>query len=405
MGMALDLSGIGMQDRGTHGEDGASTTGYGSQFNELVEELRKDVEGDSKGGTALLDEQLRGFDVPDPRILIVGCGGSGNNTLNRITHLGVEGAVTVAINTDKQHLDHTRALQKLLVGKHITRGLGAGGDPSLGRRCAEAGREMIKRIVSGADLVFIASGMGGGSGTGICPIVAEEAKAAGALVVGIVTTPFHVERRQRMQRALEGLEALRRTADAVLVLDNNRLLHYVPNLPLDEAFSIMDQLVAEIVKGIVETITLPSLINLDFADVRTIMDNGGVTMMLYGESDRGAEEVVHEALNHPLLDIDITGATGVLIHVTGGPYMTLEAASQVVDLLTSKVSEDAHVIWGARQDPGFGDTIKVMAIITGVGGDKLKDPKMAPDKLGEALKLTRQKKSPSSGKAHFQKFD
>ena len=394
-----------MQDRATHGEDGTSISTHGRQFNELVEELRKDVEGDVKGGTALLDGQLRGFDVPDPRILIIGCGGSGNNTLNRITHLGVEGAVTVAINTDKQHLDHTRALQKLLVGKHITRGLGAGGDPSTGRRCAEAGREMIKRIVSGADLVFIASGMGGGSGTGICPIVAEEAKAAGALVVGIVTTPFHVERRQRMQRALEGLEALRRTADAVLVLDNNRLLHYVPNLPLDEAFSIMDQLVAEIVKGIVETITLPSLINLDFADVRTIMGNGGVTMMLYGESDRGAEEVVHEALNHPLLDIDISGATGVLIHVTGGPYMTLEAASQVVDLLTAKVSEDAHVIWGARQDPGFGDTIKVMAIITGVGGDKLRDPKMEPDKLGEALKLTRQKRSSSGGKAHFQRFD
>jgi|TARA_B100000131_G_scaffold219402_1_gene210922 cell division protein FtsZ len=405
MGTALGNSGIGMQDRATHGEDGTSISAHGRQFNELVEELRKDVEGDVKGGTALLDGQLRGFDVPDPRILIIGCGGSGNNTLNRITHLGVEGAVTVAINTDKQHLDHTRALQKLLVGKHITRGLGAGGDPSTGRRCAEAGREMIKRIVSGADLVFIASGMGGGSGTGICPIVAEEAKAAGALVVGIVTTPFHVERRQRMQRALEGLEALRRTADAVLVLDNNRLLHYVPNLPLDEAFSIMDQLVAEIVKGIVETITLPSLINLDFADVRTIMGNGGVTMMLYGESDRGAEEVVHEALNHPLLDIDISGATGVLIHVTGGPYMTLEAASQVVDLLTAKVSEDAHVIWGARQDPGFGDTIKVMAIITGVGGDKLRDPKMEPDKLGEALKLTRQKRSSGGGKAHFQRFD
>jgi cell division protein FtsZ len=379
-------------------------SGHGEAFNELVNELRKDAESGPGGSTSLLDGQLNSFDVPDPRILIVGCGGSGNNTLNRITHLGVEGAVTVAINTDKQHLDHTRALQKLLVGKHITRGLGAGGDPSTGRRCAEAGRDMIKRIVTGADLVFIASGMGGGSGTGICPIVAEEAKSAGALVVGIVTTPFHVERKQRMNRALEGLEALRRTADAVLVLDNNRLLHYVPNLPLDEAFSIMDQLVAEIVKGIVETITLPSLINLDFADVRTIMNNGGVTMMLYGESDRGAEEVVHEALNHPLLDIDISGATGVLIHVTGGLYMTLEAANQVVDLLTCKVSEEAHVIWGARQDPGFGDTIKVMAIITGVGGKDLRDPKLAPDALGEALKLTRQKRKPA-GSRHFQEFE
>ena len=355
--------------------------------------------------TALTDRELEEYGPPDPRILVCGCGGSGNNTMNRITHIGVEGAITVAINTDKQHLDHTRALQKLLVGRHITRGLGAGGDPATGRRCAEAGREMIKRIVTGADLVFIASGLGGGSGTGICPIVAEEAKAAGALVVGIVTTPFHVERRQRMARALEGLEALRRVSDAVLVLDNNRLLHYVPNLPLDEAFSIMDQLVAEIVKGIVETITMPSLINLDFADVRAIMANGGVTMMLYGESDRGPEEVVHEALNHPLLDVDISGATGVLIHVTGGQYVTLESASRVVDLLTAKVSEDANVIWGARQDAGFGDTIKVMAIITGVGGTDLKTARMKPDALGDALRLTRNQNDANRENTGFQRFD
>jgi cell division protein FtsZ len=371
-------------------------------LNDMVTSLRD--EAVEKGTTALLDDEMNSFGVPNPRILIVGCGGSGNNTLNRIAHLGVEGAITVAINTDKQHLDHTRALQKLLVGRHITRGLGAGGDPSTGRRCAEAGREMIKRIVTGADLVFIASGLGGGSGTGICPIVAEEARAAGALVVGIVTTPFHVERRQRMNRALEGLESLRRIADAVLVLDNNRLLHYVPNLPLDEAFSIMDQLVAEIVKGIVETITLPSLINLDFADVRSIMADGGVTMMLYGESDRGPEEVVHEALNHPLLDVDVSGATGVLIHVTGGQYMTLESASQVVDLMTAKVSDDANVIWGARQDPGFGDTIKVMAIITGVGGTDLRDARITPDKLGDALKLTRTINKGNSN-VDFQRFD
>ena len=351
----------------------------------------------NRGATALMDDEVSTLGVPNPRILIVGCGGSGNNTLNRITHLGVEGAVTVAINTDKQHLDNTRSLQKLLVGRHITRGLGAGGDPSMGRRCAEAGCEMIRRIVNGADLVFIASGLGGGSGTGICPIVAEEAKSAGALVVGIVTTPFHVERRLRMKKALEGLESLRRVADAVLVLDNNRLLHYVPNLPLEEAFSIMDQLVAEIVKGIVETITLPSLINLDFADIRAIMSNGGVTMMLYGESDRGPEEVVHEALNHPLLDVDIVGATGVLIHVTGGQYMTLESASQVVDLMTARVSEDANVIWGARQDPTFGDTIKVMAIITGVGGADVRTARMEPNKLGDVLKLTRQTQLNSGG--------
>ena len=383
---------------------GPSTSGTDNNaLADMVNEMAKEAK---RGATALMDEEVGTLGVPNPRILIVGSGGSGNNTLNRITHLGVEGAVTVAINTDKQHLDHTRALLKLLVDRHITRGLGAGGDPSTGRRCAEAGREMIRRIVTGADLVFIASGLGGGSGTGICPIVAEEAKAAGALVVGIVTTPFHVERRQRTTKALEGLESLRRVADAVLVLDNNRLLHYVPHLPLDEAFSIMDQLVAEIVKGIVETITLPSLINLDFADVRAIMANGGVTMMLYGESDRGPEEVVHEALNHPLLDVDISGATGVMIHVTGGRYMTLDTASQGVNLLTSKVSEDANVIWGARQDAGFGDTIKVMAIITGVGGTDLRTARMQPNLLGDALRLTQdQGGAPRNDDLGFQRFD
>ena len=237
---------------GPAGADGGMSRTAHSGLHDIVNQLRDDAI--HRGATALMNDEVTKHTVPDPRILIVGCGGSGNNTLNRITHLGVEGAITVAVNTDKQHLDNTRALQKLLVGRHITRGLGAGGDPAVGRRCAEAGREMVQRIVHGADLVFLASGLGGGSGTGICPIVAEEAKNAGALVVGIVTTPFHVERRARMKSALEGLESLRRISDAVLVLDNNRLLHYVPNLPLDEAFSIMDQLVAEIVKGIVETI-------------------------------------------------------------------------------------------------------------------------------------------------------
>ena len=374
-------------------------------FGDVIDAIKEDM-GVGVGSplpTALIDEELAGFGVPNPRILICGCGGSGNNTMNRIVHLGVEGAVTIAINTDKQHLDHTRAMQKLLVGRHITRGLGAGGMPETGRRCAEAGRDVISKIVQGADLVFITAGLGGGTGTGIAPVVAEEAKRAGALVVAIVTTPFAVERRQRMQRALEGLANLRNEADAVLVLDNNRLLHYVPNLPLDEAFSIMDQLIAEIVKGIVETITLPSLINLDFADVRTIMKNGGVTMMLYGESDRGPEEVVHESLNHPLLDIDIEGATGALIHVTGGPYMTLEQANQVCDLMTSRLSGDAHVIFGARQDPAFGDTIKVMAIITGVGSEHLKQANVSADMLGEALNIAR--RGESGSRFGFQRFD
>ena len=353
--------------------------------------------------TALTDRELDSYGPPDPRILVCGCGGSGNNTMNRITHIGVEGAITVAINTDKQHLDNTRAMQKLLVGRHITRGLGAGGDPETGRRCAEAGRDVITKIVDGADLVFVTAGLGGGTGTGIAPVVAEEAKKAGALVVAVVTTPFTVERKKRMERALEGLDLVRSAADAVLVLDNNRLMHYVPNLPMEEAFSIMDQLIAEIVKGVVETITLPSLINLDFADVRSIMKGGGVTMMMYGESDQGAEEVVHETLNHPLLDIEIDGATGALIHVTGGPYMTLEQANQVCDLMTARLSPNANVIFGARQDPAFGDTIKVMSIITGVAHDRLNSERMSADMLGDALNIARRVRERSDGR--FQRFD
>ena len=222
-----------------------------------------------------------------------------------------------------------------------------------------------------------------------------------------VSIPFFYSRmwrRRRMELALEGLELVRKAADAVLVLDNNRLLHFVPNLPLDEAFSIMDQLIAEIVKGVVETITLPSLINLDFADVRSIMTGGGVTMMLYGESDQGPEEVVHESLNHPLLDIEIDGATGALIHVTGGPYMTLEQANQVVDLMTARLSPNANVIFGARQDPAFGDTIKVMSIITGVAHERLGREMVSANMLGEALNIARKAKERSSD-GGFQRFD
>jgi len=370
-----------------------------THYDDLVAAVREDAVEEEAEHVG----QGENNDPPDPRILIIGCGGSGNNTLNRISHLGVEGAVTVAVNTDKQHLDHTVAQQKLLVGKHITRGLGAGGDPAVGRRCAEAARGIIRNIVSNSSLVFICTGLGGGSGTGIAPVIAEEAKAAGALVVGIVTTPFHVEKSQRMARAMEGLAHLRDETHAVLVLDNNRLLTYVPNLPLDEAFSILDQLIAEIVKSITETITLRSLINLDFADVRTILSKGGVTMMMYGESDQGPEEVVSEALNHPLLDIDIAGATGVLIHITGGVHLTLEQSNRIVELMTSTISEDANVIFGARQDPTFGRNIKIMAIVTGVGGSIVKNASLSGDKLGEALNIARQRtgRTAQRGFQHF----
>ncbi len=302
----------------------------------------------------------------EPKIIIVGCGGAGNNTINRLHKLGVKGAETIAINTDKVHLDIIEADKKLLIGKSITRGLGAGGYPEVAERCAEMAQAALEDLLDGADLVFITAGMGGGTGTGTAPIVAKVAKKKGAIVIGMVSTPFNVER-ARIVKGEEGLNKFRNEADTVIVLDNNRLLKYVPNLPIDQAFSVMDTLIAETVKGISETITQPSLINLDYADVRTIMGCGGVAVMLYGET-KGTDpsKVVQEALNHPLLDVDYRGASGALVHMTGGPDLTLSAAEQVAQNLTYELDNRANVIWGARILPEFEGRMRVMAIMTGI---------------------------------------
>jgi len=302
-----------------------------------------------------------------PRIVIVGCGGAGNNTINRLYHMQVNGAETIAINTDKQHLDMIQADKRVLVGKSLTKGLGAGGFPDVGRRAAEMARPTLEGLLCDADLVFITAGMGGGTGTGTAPVVAQIAKEQGAIVVGMVSYPFQVEK-ARLLRAEEGLEALSAAADSVIVLDNNRLIKYVPNLPLGQAFSVMDQLIAETVKGISETITEPSLINIDYADVRAIMSKGGVAVMLVGESKQQnkAESVVHECLNHPLLDIDYRGATGSLIHITGGNDLTLQDAEEIASSLTYELDPHADVIWGARVNSDYEGRVRVMAVMTGV---------------------------------------
>ncbi len=305
--------------------------------------------------------------IGQPRIVIVGCGGAGNNTINRLYHMQVNGAETIAINTDKQHLDMIQADKRVLVGKSLTKGLGAGGFPDVGRRAAEMARPTLEGLLADADLVFITAGMGGGTGTGTAPVVAQIAKEQGAIVVGMVSYPFQVEK-ARLLRAEEGMEALAASADSVIVLDNNRLIKYVPNLPLGQAFSVMDQLIAETVKGISETITEPSLINIDYADVRAIMSKGGVAVMLVGESKQQnkAESVVHECLNHPLLDIDYRGATGSLIHITGGNDLTLQDAEEIASSLTYELDPHADVIWGARVNSEYEGRVRVMAIMTGV---------------------------------------
>lgn len=314
-------------------------------------------------------------DFGEPSIVIVGAGGAGNNTVNRLHNIGVEGADTVAINTDKQHLQMVEADTKILIGADITEGLGAGGDPDVGRRAAEMGQDILQQTLEGADLVFVTAGMGGGTGTGAAPVVAETASDMGAIVIGMVSTPFDVER-ARLDRAERGLHELRETADSIIVLDNNRLLDYVPNLPVGKAFSVMDQIISETVKGIAETITQPSLINLDYADMKSIMSNGGVAVMLVGETsdDKNKRDVVEEAMNHPLLDVDYRGADGGLVHITGGPNLSLKEAEGISQDITRRLDQDANVIWGARVNQDFDGKVRVMAIMTGVDSSQVMGP-------------------------------
>ena len=336
----------------------------------IVEDAMDHEEREKREAPALEDDEFG-----EPRIVIVGCGGAGNNTINRLYNIGVDGADTVAINTDKQHLKMTEADTKILVGKSLTNGLGAGGDPSMGARATEMAQGTIKDVLGEADLVFVTAGMGGGTGTGAAPVVANIAKDVGAIVVGMVSTPFNVER-ARTVKAEEGLERLRSEADSIIVLDNNRLLDYVPNLPIGKAFSVIDQIIAETVKGISETITQPSLINLDYADMTAIMNQGGVAVMLVGETQdkNKTEEVVRDAMNHPLLDVDYRGASGGLVHITGGPDLTLKEAEGIADNITERLEASANVIWGARIHDEYKGRVRVMAIMTGVQSAQVLGP-------------------------------
>ena len=337
----------------------------------LIDEAVKNAEMEKTDGKVNEDDDFLG----NPRIMVIGCGGAGNNTINRLYHMGITGAETIAINTDKQHLDMIQAGKRVLIGKSLTKGLGAGGYPDIGKRAAEMARPTLESLMESADLVFVTAGMGGGTGTGAAPVVAQVAKEQGAIVVGMVSYPFQVEK-ARLLRAEEGLENLSKNADSVIVLDNNRLLSYVPNLPIGQAFSVMDQLISETVKGISETITEPSLIQLDYADVRAIMSKGGVAVMLVGESKQQnkAESVVHECLSHPLLDIDYRGATGSLIHITGGNDLTLADAEEIASSLTYELDPHADVIWGARIRNEFEGKVRVMAIMTGVRSAQVLGP-------------------------------
>ena len=300
-------------------------------------------------------------------IKVFGIGGCGCNMVTWLFNKGISGATIIGSNTDALHLSVTKADEKVLIGKELTRGLGCGGKPQRGREAAKEAIVDIKKMVGGADMVFIVAGMGGGTGTGAAPVISQLAKETGAVVIGVVTMPFESEK-ARIDKAEFGLQELRDVTDTCIVLDNNRLVDIAGQLPIEQAFAVANELVSTMVKGIVETITLPSLINLDYADVSSIMKDGGVSVIGIGESDTQDRvmEAVKQALTHPLLDVDYRGASGALIHVTCGPDLKLEEFDVIGRAVSENLSPDAQVIIGARISKEFTGKVRVITIMTGV---------------------------------------
>ena len=315
-------------------------------------------------------------------IAVIGCGGGGSNTISRMMEEGIHGAKLIAINTDAQHLIRTHADQRILVGRQRTRGLGAGSIPQIGEEAALENEQEIRAVVSGCDMVFITVGLGGGTGTGVAPVVAKAAREEGALTIAIVTLPFSAEGAIRMENAEAGLERLRDVADTVIVVPNDKLLEVVPKLPLYAAFKVADEVLMRAVKGITELITMPGLVNLDFADVRTVMERGGVAMIGMGESDSEdkAADSVKKAIRSPLLDVDISGATAALVNVVGGPDMTMEEAEGVVQEVYNRVDPNARIIWGAQIDPAMEDKMRTLLVVTGVRSPQIygRNEKLTP---------------------------
>jgi|TARA_Y100000310_G_scaffold311565_1_gene357969 cell division protein FtsZ len=318
-------------------------------------------------------------------IKVIGAGGGGNNTIQRMSEIGITGAETIAINTDAQDLLYTTANKKILIGREVTKGLGAGSEPRLGEEAARETEPEIKKILQTTDMVFITCGLGGGTGTGSAPVIAEIAKKVGALTVGIVTLPFTMEGQRRYENAVIGLEKMEQIVDTLIVIPNEKLLELAPELPLHTAFKVADEILTNAVKGIAELVTTTGLVNLDFADIRAVMKGGGVALIGVGESDteNRAVEAVEKAVNNPLLDADVSGANGALINVIGGEDMTLDEARKVVETVSEKLDEGARIIWGAQISKDLEKTIRAMLIVTGVKSSQI---------LGSDIKTTDKRK-------------
>lgn len=315
------------------------------------------------------DEELEEFlgDL-QTNITVVGCGGAGSNTVNRMKEEGIYGAKVIAANTDVQHLVEITADSKILMREPQTPGLGTGSLPQTGEKAAIESRTEIHDAIQESDLVFVTAGLGGGTGTGSAPVVAKLARDVGALTVAIVTMPFAAEGEVRRKNAEAGLNRLLDVADTVIVVPNDRLLDSVGELPVRQAFRVADEFLMRGVKGITELVTRPGLINLDFADLRTVMKRGGLAMIGQGEAEMEAKakESVMTALQSPLLDLNISRATAALVNVTGGPDMTIEEAEGVVEELYDRIDPDARIVWGTSIDESLGETMRTLIVVTGV---------------------------------------
>lgn len=308
------------------------------------------------------------------KMKVVGVGGAGNNAVNGMISSRLTGVEFIAVNTDVQALEANRANVRLQIGRNITKGLGAGADPQIGRAAIEEDRDAVAEVVEGADMVFITAGMGGGTGTGAAPVVAELAKAAGALTVGIVTKPFIFEGPKREQRAMAGIEELKGRVDTLIVIPNQRLLSIVErDTPLEQAFKIADNVLLQATKGISDLVNVPGLINLDFADIRTIMSEMGDALMGVGTAsgENRAAEAATEAIRSPLLDeINIAGANGVLINITGSPDLSLYEVNDATNVVYEAAGEEANIIFGVVFDQTMKDSLQVTVIATGFNSKK-----------------------------------
>ena len=307
------------------------------------------------------------------KIKVIGVGGGGNNSLSRMKEIGIKGGELIAINTDAQDLLYANADQKILIGRELTQGLGSGSNPEIGQEAAKESESEIKKKINGADMVFITCGLGGGTGTGAAPEIARIAKKQRALTIAIVTMPFSIEGRKRVENAQLGLEKLESIVDTLIVIPNDRLLGLAPDLPLQTAFKIADEILTNAVKGVTELVTTSGLVNLDFADIKAVMSNGGVSLIGLGESDseNRAIEAVEKAIDNPLLDVEVANATGALVNIVGGNDMSLDECKTIIENVANKLDPEARIIWGAKISPDMDKTIRVLLIVTGVHSSQI----------------------------------